>query len=182
MYDRQKEDEAIIYLAQRLEPAYPRKVLDVLYLAEKLHLSRYGRTITGGQWYANSIGMRPARWRGRELESKGNYDLADSKLTRDSPFAPYRSIWVVRPLREPDRTEFSQTDEECLDEVIRLSRERDDQETYNEARDWAWEQAADRKVIDHFAPVPLLSIALTLPNALAVIKLLYQEGQLPQMV
>lgn len=181
MYDWRKEDEAIIYLAQRLQPAYPRKVLDVLYLAEKLHLSRYGRTITGGQWWASHYGPLPKRWRNRDLlASEHNY--TQSLPTIDFPATVYWTHRLVRPLREPDRTEFSQTDEECLDEVIRLSQEREDEETYNEARDWAWMKATDGLVIGHFAPIPLLTISLTLPNALAVIKLLYQEGQLPQMV
>lgn len=67
MYDKLKEDEVIIYLARRVEPANPRKLLDVLYLAEKLHLSRYGRTITGCQWWAGHDGVRPLRWRSDDM-------------------------------------------------------------------------------------------------------------------
>lgn len=179
MYDSRKEDEVIIYLAQRLEPAYPPKVIDVLYLAEKLHLSRYGRTITGGQWWANHVGPVPRRWRDGDPESDGNYTLAEGPRLTFATSNLYWQRFLVRPLREPDSRELSRTDEECLDEVIRQSQERDDGETYDEARDWAWEQAIDGLAEGHHAPMPLLAIALTLPNALEVVKLLYQEGQLP---
>lgn len=112
-FDPEKATEAILYVASRAR-ADVYATLKLLYLADKLHLHRYGRFLFGDEHYALPYGPVP----------QGAYDLV--KYARGSSatgYEPARRAFAVegnsiRALREPDRSIFSDSDEECLDEVI----------------------------------------------------------------
>lgn len=58
-YDVDKVREALVYLASRSAGLDKYKACKLLFLADKYHLVRYGRTITGDTYYAMPHGPAP---------------------------------------------------------------------------------------------------------------------------
>jgi hypothetical protein len=116
-FDPDKAVEAVLYVASRVRgDLYA--TLKLLYLADKLHLHRYGRFLFGDEHYALPHGPVP----------QGAYDLIkfvrnDGNCASKLPHAPAREAFAVegntiRPLRDADEMAFSVSDEECMNEVI----------------------------------------------------------------
>jgi len=116
-FDPDKAIEAIIYVASRVGgDLYT--TLKLLYLADKLHLHRYGRFVFGDEHYALPHGPVP----------QGAYDLIkfvrnDGGTMSHLEHTPARDAFAVegntiRPLRQADEMAFSVSDEECMSEVI----------------------------------------------------------------
>lgn len=116
-FQPEKALEALVYVAQRTPGHDMYKALKALYIADKLHLARYGRLIYGETYSALPHGPVP----------QGAYDAARALVDgRPNPFpqellaaALIRFGDQLRPKREPDLLELSKSDVECMDEAIR---------------------------------------------------------------
>jgi uncharacterized phage-associated protein len=113
-FDPEKAMEAILFVANRARgDMYA--TLKLLYLADKLHLHRYGRFLFGDEHYALPYGPVP----------QGAYDLVKyvRGTSNEVEYPPAREAFVlegntIRTLRDVDRSVFSDSDEECLNEVL----------------------------------------------------------------
>lgn len=116
-FDPEKATEAILYVSSRVRgDMYA--TLKLLYLADKLHLHRYGRFLYGDEHYALPYGPVP----------QGAYDIV--KFVRGPSGSSSSFVHEVakeafavegnsiRALRNVDASVFSESDEECLNEVI----------------------------------------------------------------
>lgn len=203
MYDRQKAIETVKYVLYGLEgkvlvrlmgdPHDPAEtVLAVIYAADKLHLSRYGRTITGDTYRVGRRSVVP-----EQTARIIYYDEAPAEFT----FHTFH--WKARPLRPVNLAEFSETDLECLAETLdqcrsktpNLIAELGRDEIYRNAEGFPMTAELDAVVrtfshadgirddLNHLwkaaRPVSLADIAATLPNAAAVLALLRREGYIP---
>ncbi len=115
--DTSKIIQSLAYIASK----QPDKTIDnikaykILWLADRCHLRRYGRTISGDVYYAMPKGVVPT-------DAK---NLLECKKTRLKTDNEYFSLYI-RPseshtfavVREPDTKKFSQSDIEILDKVI----------------------------------------------------------------
>ncbi len=116
-FEPEKALEALVYVAQRTPGHDMYKALKALYVADKLHLSRYGRLIYGERYSALPYGPVP----------QFAYDAARSVNDGRSCAIPAELLATslcrfgdqLRPRREPDLLELSKSDVECLDEAIR---------------------------------------------------------------
>lgn len=116
-FEPEKALEALLYVAQRTPGNDMYKALKALYVADKLHLARYGRFIYGETYCALPLGPVP----------QFAYDAARSVVDgRPTPVptellhaALERFVDRLIPRREPDLGELSKSDVECLDEAIR---------------------------------------------------------------
>lgn len=113
-FDPEKAVEALLYVTRRTAgDMYA--TLKLLYLADKLHLHRYGRFIFGDEHHALPYGPVP----------QGAYDLIKCARGEKDVF-PYEPVTqairlegnTIEALRPEDRSVFSDSDEECLDEAI----------------------------------------------------------------
>ncbi len=148
-FDPQKALEAILYISSRAgTDKYG--TLKAMYAADKLHLQRYGRTITGDYYHALEQGATPmltydiiqyAAGEKPRCQATGVRD-ALSVGTEDDPHA-------LIPKRDPDLMEFSESDVECLDEVIARAADVPRASKYkvyrDDAHDRAWEEARARQ-------------------------------------
>jgi uncharacterized phage-associated protein len=111
----EKAVEILLYIAAQVPDTYT--ALKVLYFADKEHLSRYGRLISGDNYVAMRAGPVPS----------GTYDII--KHARGDGFCwadtdvPITEAFEVQgynivPLREPDLELLSDSDIECLDMAI----------------------------------------------------------------
>lgn len=150
MWDRHKAIAVTRYVFRELDTTNDDVALGAIYLADKRHLSRYGRTITGDTY---RVGRRSV--------------------------VPEECSWIVygdtAPFdREIDMTEFSESDRECLDEVLAecLGKTADELDALFQDGLFhnGWRFNSFR--------IGVGIIAFMLPNAQAVTKLLSDEERL----
>ncbi len=114
-FDPQIMCEVILYIAEQLRQPSLKQIASILYLADKLHLTRYGRFITGDRYIAMEYGPVPSNV----------YAMLRAARTTNGPIAddlaPGFSVQderIVIPHREPDLDWISDSERECLDETI----------------------------------------------------------------
>jgi len=152
--------EAFAYIAER---APVRKnnmynVLKVFYLADKLHMDRYGRFIFDDEYSAMQKGPVPS----------AAYDLI--KIIRAKKALPFSIEAPVQlaanhqvvPLRNADEDVFSSSDLICLDEVIEWSKTSD---LGDLSHDVAWKQTETNRMM------PVETILSTLQNSKTLLDL-----------
>jgi len=116
--DPDKTREALAYLAWKSSGGLDKyKLCKLLFLADKYHLVRYGRTITGDVYYALPLGPAPTR-------TLNILNLAIENP--DSPPALVATLSIDRSYRDarfsaerPELGNLSESDIEALEETIR---------------------------------------------------------------
>lgn len=152
--------EAFAYIAERA-PAQKKNmynVLKVFYLADKLHMERYGRFIFDESYSAMERGPVPST----------AYDLI--KAIRNDQELPFSikspvtlgSNHIVSAKRQADEDLFSGSDLLCMDEVIQLS---ENEDLGDLSHDNAWESTGRNSLI------PIEAILSTLQNSEALLEL-----------
>jgi hypothetical protein len=161
--DKRKALELIVYLTNRLSQASFHSVSKVLYFADKLHLERYGRLISGDRYIAMENGPVPS-W---------VYDLMKAVAERGTVPASYKTAAMqalevdkhwLKARRDADTQYFSKSEIACLDESIAANGKKSFGQLTDESHDDAW------RSVDENSTIPVETIAGTLPNADEVIK------------
>lgn len=130
-FDRDAVLAALGYLQQKLPGLTRHQALKLLYLADLLHLERYGRPITGDVYVAMDYGPVPSK----------TYDL----IKQESGSGPQL------PKIQADLEELSRSDIQVLDEVIQQYGKHDFSTRTQITHDGAW-QAARKREPGHRAP------------------------------
>ena len=108
--DREKTIETLVYIASRWPNVGRFHVGKVIYFADRDHLRRYGRPVTGDRMIAMDNGPVPSL----AYDILKQPALADGAIG-EKPGKPHPEYMA---LREPDLTYFSKTDLACLDAAI----------------------------------------------------------------
>lgn len=156
-FDPEKAVEAVLYLSARSgNDMYT--TLKLLYLADKLHLERYGCLIFGDQYAALQYGPVPSN----------TYDILKSVLDgseSSSEVAPFSiERHSVNLTREADLDVFSRSDIQCLDEAIEKYGHLSFGELRNLVHDDAYNATSPNQLMR------LETIASTLPNSAELIQ------------
>jgi len=158
-FDPRKAIEAILYVALRTANVYT--ILKVLYFADKAHLSRYGRFITGDVYVAMRHGPVPSGAYDLIKQARGDGWVACSEPVEQAFQVEHNN---VRPLRSVDTRLLSASDVECLEEAIakygHLS--------FSKLRAISHKDAA-YKASDENDRIPVEAIAATLPDSSALL-------------
>ncbi|WP_374473374.1 Panacea domain-containing protein [Arenimonas sp.] len=161
--DVYKATAVVAFLVQGTgESMYP--VMKMLYLADKLHLERYGRFIVGDSYAAMKEGPVP----------RGTYDLM--KHVRGEPQAipgadhartvlAYEPNHQLRLLADPDLEQLSDSEVECVSEVIELYKSFGKWGIRDLSHDDAWRAAWRKRIFAKSIPMEIESIASELQNA-----------------
>jgi len=111
--DPKKALEVLLYIAQQTSNIY--NVLRVIYLADRLHLAKYGRLIYPEQFTAMDYG--PVASLAYDI-LKGVQD-GRLGLVAEGTVNTFRIDGDhIRPEREPDLSRLSESDIECIDEAL----------------------------------------------------------------
>ncbi len=125
-------------------------LLKVLYYADKLHLQKYGRPVTGDTYIKMNAG--PVGSYAYDLLKQNNY-LPENHLARiNSALSIDRSgpYPVVHPRGGADIDYLSATDEECIKEAIKFCRDKNFHELCNETHlEKPWIKAELNKPMDY---------------------------------
>ncbi len=113
-FNAEKAIEVLLYVAKRVPDVYA--ALKILYFADKEHLAKYGRLISGDSYVAMRLGPVPSGAYDLVKNARGEgFCMAD--LPIQEAFTADRT--TITPRREPNLDLLSQSDIECLDFAIR---------------------------------------------------------------
>lgn len=156
-FDRAKAIESILYLSPRVSPSDIYGICKLLYLADKCSLSNYGRFVFGETYTAMIAGATPSN----------AYDLL-----KEAQLGLVSEVTVigndVKANRDADMRCLSDSDIECLDEIIGLWGHRSNRARGEAAHDDAWAKAWDSRGAKNSATIPVES----------VVELVDQSGEL----
>ena len=133
-FDREAARAALAYLQQKLPGLTRHQAFKLLYLADLLHLERYGRPITGDKYVAMNYGPVPSNL----------YDFVKERSGSG------RQLPTVRA----DLEELSRSDIRVLDEIIKKFGRHSFSERTEITHDAAW-HAARRRAPGDRAPAML---------------------------
>lgn len=136
-----KSLQAVLYVANRLQRRDFHKIFKVLYFADRNHLSKYGRSITGDTYIAMTDGPVPSNI----------YDIFKS-VRGDGFFSQratdFTSLFIVvdwnfiQPQTDADLTKMSESDIEELNDSLYLYGPLSWDEVREKSHDYAWRSTA----------------------------------------
>lgn len=138
LFNRDSAVEAILYVAGRIgERKDMHKIFKTLYFADREHLSRYGRSITGDVYIAMSYGPVPSKIDDIFKAVRGDSFFSGyaGEFKNDFKFV---NKFVIEPLRDADMDFLSETDVECLDYGIDKCKGKSFSELVEMSHDLAW--------------------------------------------
>lgn len=117
-FDPDKAVAALGFLIEKTgETLYP--LMKMLYLADKMHLSRYGRFIAGEEYVAMKKGPVPSHTYNLVKILRGDRQAIPGMPNMASYFI-YGPDHEITILSAPDYDELSDSDIECLEEIARV--------------------------------------------------------------
>ena len=144
-FDRSKAIASILYVVNALTKVDFHKLSKILYFAERKHLARYGRTITGDWYVAMKNGPVPSNIYDYLKIVKGETGFRDEYLKKCLEIeGPYN----IKAKQEADLDEFSESDLECLNESIEENKNLSFVELTYKSHDKAWKNAPQDDRID----------------------------------
>jgi len=135
--------DAFVYISSNCVKNNLYNVLKVFYLSDKLHMERYGRFIFDERYAALAKGPVP---------SMAYNLLKNIKHSEQLPFdlnasVSYGEFHIISPITEFDDSLFSESDLECIDEIIKQAESND---LGSLSHDGAWKKCFEEEV--HFMP------------------------------
>lgn len=153
-FNRTKAIESILYLAKRVAGSDVYGICKLLYLVDKTSLEKYGRFVFGESYYAMKEGATPSN----------SYDLL--KEVAQTPISELRIDGnQVIPLRDSNLDYLSESDIECLDQIINLFGHVPNWARRREAHDAAWAEAWGNRGSKGSVEMPIESIAELLEDS-----------------
>jgi uncharacterized phage-associated protein len=157
-FDPRKALEAIVYVASKTPQPGFHKISKIFYFADKLHLDRYGSLLSDDAYVAMENGPVPSRI----------YDFMKYVAGREDGVRQYNRLaflreafevngYIVRAKRAPNLDYFSQSELECLDEIIASHGRKTFGQLTDESHDDAWNSVPEN------AQIPVTEIIKTLP-------------------
>lgn len=115
-FEIEKAIAALGFLVQKTgESMYP--LLKMMYLADKLHLERFGRFIAGDDYCAMAKGPVPSHAYNIIQTLRGDKSRRPGAEVA-AQFFEYGDDFMLHLRREPDLDELSSSDIECLQEIV----------------------------------------------------------------
>lgn len=153
-FDKTKAIETLIYIAKRIDHPDYGDVLKLAYLADKTSLEKYGRFIFGDTYSAMKYGAVPSHL----------FDLVkDAKLNGGYDFRieGYRVISD----RDANVKWLSESDTECLDQIISIYGKVPSWKRINDTHDEAFHAAWNKRGRNRSVLMPVESIASMFENS-----------------
>jgi hypothetical protein len=153
-FNKAKAIETILYLAPKVSDSDVYGICKLLYLVDKTSLERYGRFVFGETYVAMEEGATPS----------GAYDIL-----KDVAKTPNGEIRIegnnVIPLREPNLDYLSESDIECLDQIINVYGQVPNWRRAIDAHDNAWKKSWDKRGNKKSVRIPIESIVELLADS-----------------
>lgn len=140
-FDQSKAEAALGYLIEKTsESMYP--LLKMLYLADRIHLVRYGRYIAGDDYCAMAQGPVPSyaydMLKALRGDGRTNLNIDVARAHERFRFVGENRFELVSP---PDIGELSRSDVDALADVVKTYRAYGSRHIRDLSHDNAWKQA-----------------------------------------
>jgi uncharacterized phage-associated protein len=130
----EKTKAALLYICKAMGGECDKyNLLKMLYFAEKEHIARYGRPITGESYYALDYGPVPSY----------SYDATKGTNTMSEVFE-FKENNNIQARFEPDMDELSESDIICLDNSVKENKDLSFKEIKDKSHDKAYKVAPFR--------------------------------------
>lgn len=147
-FDRRKAIETILYLTKNVFDSDVYGICKLLYLADKTSLEKYGRFIFGETYCAMKAGATPSK--AYDLLKEATETNVDG-ITRDGDH--------IVATRDANTDYLSESDMECLEQIISTWGKAPNWSRGKAAHDDAWEQAWANRGDKDSIEIPVVSIA-----------------------
>lgn len=145
IFDKDVAINAILYVAERIGSKKDmHKIFKTLYFADKYHLSKYGRTITGDNYIAMEHGPVPSKIDDIFKAVRGDSYFSAGELSKYFHFV---NRFIIEPDMSADMDYLSESDVECLDDAINLCKDKSFSELVDISHDYAWNETQKNRQI-----------------------------------
>lgn len=128
---------AVLYIIQQMGGKVDmHKIFKTLYFADRRHLSKYGRTVTGDIYIAMNYGPVPSKTDDIFKAVRGDSFFSAGSL---GDYFCFVNRFIVTNKRNPDMDYLSESDVECLDFAINLCKGKSFDELTQMSHGIAWE-------------------------------------------
>lgn len=138
--------QAILYIAQNIERKDIHKICKILYFADREHLSKYGRSITGDVYIAMAYGPVPSKVEDIFKAVRGDSYFSDCASDLKEYF-DFKNRYIIEPKKKADLDYLSGTDIECLDNAIALCKDMTFGQLTDLSHDLAWNNTKKDRAI-----------------------------------
>jgi uncharacterized phage-associated protein len=168
-FDRDKALETILFIAKNLHNPTYHSISKMLYLADKLHLQRYGRLICGDRYIAMEYGPVPSAIYNmmKVAAAAESIDVDWDEIIREAMTVRHGREIIAK--RDCDLDMLAESEIECLRQTIAEHGSKTFGELSDFTHDEAWSATDDNQTI------PLEAIIATLPNAAEVVDYLHAQ-------
>ena len=150
-----------LLVAETGESMYP--VMKMLYLADKLHLERYGRFIAGDTYSAMEKGPVPSQTYDLVKHLQGRQSVEEAELF--DQYLAYGENHQLTLKQSPDLDELSDSEVECLREVVEIYKRLGKWAVRDLSHDEAWKKAWGSRYFAKSIPMGMAAIAEGFRNA-----------------
>ena len=137
MFRKEESINAILYIAQNVERKDIHKICKILYFADREHLSKYGRSITGDVYIAMQFGPVPSNIEDIFKAVRGDSYFSDV-AEEFKKFFTFQNKYILKPVAEADMDYLSESEIECLDNAISKCKDKSFDELTQMSHDAAW--------------------------------------------
>lgn len=158
-FDAKKAVAAIVLLVQETQ-AMMYSVMKMLYLADKAHLEKHGRFITGDRYVAMQQGPVPSRAYDLVKHARGEEKLHDGDEIIREYLACDPQTHVITLKRPADLDELSVSDIECLSDIAGIYQRVGQWAIRDMSHDGAWKKVWERPLrLSKSVNLPMETIA-----------------------
>lgn len=146
LFDPEKALNAILWIAKRIPSPSFHSISKLLYFADRIHLERYGRLISGDSYVAMKHGPVPSGTYDIMKAVRGDGTCVVEEAAQEAFTVDGRHD--VIPRREANEALFSESDLECLHEAITRYGRLSFIELTRLSHDAAWDSADENDIIE----------------------------------
>ena len=137
IFNLEKSLQTVLYVANRLKRKDFHKIFKIIYFADREHLSKYGRPITGDTYIAMKDGPVPSKIDDIFKAVRGDSFFA-SDATEYAKLFSVHDWWFIKPNKAADLDYLSQSDIEELDDSLAKYGSLSWDEVRERSHDFAW--------------------------------------------
>lgn len=116
-FNYKKAVQALNFLAEKNgSPLNKMKAIKLIWLADRLHLRTYGRTITGDVYFALPYGPVPSTT--RDILEINSFSLSDDELNYSNEYLVITDKLNYNTNKVPNTKVFSKTDLDILEKIL----------------------------------------------------------------
>lgn len=146
VFNLEKSLHSILYVADKLQRKDFHKIFKIIYFADREHLSKYGRTITGDVYIAMKDGPVPSNISDIFKAVRGDSFFASVGVEYAKLFSVH-DWYFINPKTTADLAYLSQSDVEELDDSLNKYGSMSWDEVRGKSHDFAWRATPENRQI-----------------------------------